>query len=121
MNRETPVDPRRCLRSAGGIMTHQASENLPASREVRTDLSLPRPVQEHLARQLRAFYVERQERPAYLGDPALPSGFEEHLYRLGENERSRERKRASECGLAAVRTALEGAGMARDQGQVSFG
>lgn len=33
---------------------------------------LPRPVQEHLARQLRATYVETLEKPAYLGDPALP-------------------------------------------------
>jgi len=101
-------------------MTNQQSENLPARGEARTDLSLPRPVQDHLARQLRAFYVERQERPAYLGDPALPAGFDEHLYRLGANERSRERTRARECGLAAVRTALESAGMAPDQGSGSF-
>lgn len=81
----------------------------PANHDGRTDLALPRPVQEHLARQLRAAYVEREDRPAYLGDPALPAMFDEPLYRLAAYDRSRERKRASECGLSAVRSALAGA------------
>jgi hypothetical protein len=33
-------------------------------------------VQEHLARQLRATYLEMQDKPAYLGDPALPPEFD---------------------------------------------
>jgi hypothetical protein len=67
---------------------------------------LPRPVQEHLARQLRATYVETQEKPAYLGDPALPSAFDDHLHRLAAGERQRTRERASSQGLAAVAAAL---------------
>lgn len=83
--------------------------NLPTSANGHADLALPRPIQEHLARHLRAAYVEQEDRPAYLGDPALPVAFDEHLYRLAADERSRERQRAGECGLAAVTTALAGA------------
>jgi hypothetical protein len=65
------------------------------------DFVLPRPVQEHLARQLRVTYLELQGKPTYLGDPALPLEFETHLYRLST------RQRASEQGMAAVAAALE--------------
>ena len=68
--------------------------------------ALPRPVQEHLARQLRAAYVETQDKPAFLGDPALPVAFDEHLHALRSVEIARERERAGEQGLAAVSTAL---------------
>ena len=68
--------------------------------------TLPRPVQEHLARQLRAVYSAQQEPPAYLGDPGLPVGFDEPLHRLAASERSRERRRADLCGLQAVGRAL---------------
>jgi hypothetical protein len=61
-------------------------------------------VQEHLGRQLRATYVEAQDRPVYLGDPALPPQFDEHLYRLAARESPRERARLQ--GLAAVAAAL---------------
>jgi hypothetical protein len=61
---------------------------------------LPRLVQEHLARQLRVTYLEMQDKPAYLGDPALPPEFDIHLLRLSR------RQRASEQGLAAVAAAL---------------
>lgn len=67
---------------------------------------LPRPVQEHLARQLRATYVETQEKPAYLGDPALPAAFDDQLHRLAAGERQRIRERASRQGLEAVAAAL---------------
>jgi hypothetical protein len=67
---------------------------------------LPRPIQEHLARQLRATYVETLEKPAYLGDPALPTAFDDHLRRLAAGERQRIRERASRQGLAAVAAAL---------------
>jgi hypothetical protein len=62
--------------------------------------ALPRLVQEHLARQLRAAYLEIQDKPAYLGDPALPAEFDRHLLRLSR------RQRAAENGLAAVARAL---------------
>jgi len=69
--------------------------------------ALPRPVQEHLARQLRAAYVETQDKPAFLGDPALPPAFDDQLYALRSGEVARERARAGAHGLAAVSTALE--------------
>jgi hypothetical protein len=72
--------------------------------------ALSRSVQEHLARQLRAAYHERQDKPAFLGDTALPREFDDHLYRLWSSERAHRRRRASQCGLAAVQAALEGAG-----------
>jgi hypothetical protein len=61
---------------------------------------LPRIVQEHLARELRAIYLEMQDRPAYLGDPALPPEFDVPLLRMAM------RQRASEQGFAAVAAAL---------------
>lgn len=67
---------------------------------------LPRSVQDHLARQLRAAYVETLDKPAYVGDPALPPQFDDHLRRLAVNERQRRRERASRQGLAAVAAAL---------------
>ncbi|HEX2509160.1 MAG TPA: hypothetical protein VHK66_01450 [Microvirga sp.] len=66
---------------------------------------LPRPVQDFLGRQLRSAYGEALEKPAYLGDPALPRAFDELLYRLAAGERSRHLAR--ERGLVAVRTALQ--------------
>ena len=64
-------------------------------------------MQEHLARQLRAAYVETQDKPAYLGDPALPPTFDEHLHALRATEIARERERAGAQGLSAVSIALE--------------
>ncbi len=72
-----------------------------------TGAPLPPPVREHLGRELRAAYVEKQDKPAYLGDPALPLSFDEPLTRLVKKERASRRKRAHEQGIAAVETALE--------------
>ena len=68
---------------------------------------LPRPIQEHLGRQLRTSYnAETEEKPAYLGDPALPLEFELLLQRLEVSERQRIRKMAHDQGLEAVERAL---------------
>ena len=69
---------------------------------------LPRWIQEHLGRQLRATLVDTQDKPAYLGDPALPSAFDQYLYEMARNHGTRECRRANYHGLAAVATALEG-------------
>ena len=66
------------------------------------DAALPRPVQEHLARQLRAEYHRTEDKPAFLGDPAVPVIFEEHLHRIEEKER----EIIGERGLEAVEAAL---------------
>jgi hypothetical protein len=66
---------------------------------------LPRPIQEHLGRQLRAVYRETEPSPAYLGDPGLPSAFDDHLHRLADREAGGERARIR--GLGAVRAALQ--------------
>jgi hypothetical protein len=66
------------------------------------NFTLPRPVQEHLGRQLRATYLETQDMPAYVGDPALPLHFDAYLHRLA----SLDIRRAERCGLAAVSAAL---------------
>jgi hypothetical protein len=58
-------------------------------------------VQDHLGRQLRSTYTELQDKPAYLGDPALPLAFDDPLYRLAARERVRDR------GVTAVRSALQ--------------
>ena len=67
-----------------------------------SDAPLPRPVQEHLARQLRAEYHRTQDKPAFLGDPAVPVAFDEPLRRLEETER----ERIHERGVEAVEAAL---------------
>ena len=64
--------------------------------------TLPRPVQDHLGRQLRATYFETQDKPAYLGDPALPIEFDQYLHRLS----TLDVRRSERCGLAAVSAAL---------------
>ncbi len=87
------------------MQPHHPTDSPAAER--RASSVLPRPVQEHLARQLRATYYERQDKPAFVGDPALPPAFDEPLYRLRVHEHARESRRAGECGLAAVRAALQ--------------
>ncbi|ACL60754.1 hypothetical protein [Methylobacterium nodulans] len=62
--------------------------------------ALPPRVREHLARQLRATYNRRAEKPDYLGDPGLPPDFDPQLRRL---ER---RLKAQEAGTEAVEAAL---------------
>ena len=65
---------------------------------------LPHPVREHLGEHLRITYREIQERPTYLGDPALPVEFDDYVCRLALREGACERER--DRGLAAVRAAL---------------
>jgi hypothetical protein len=65
---------------------------------------LPQDVRDHLGQKLRAVYRERQEKPAYLGDPALPLAFDEPIRQL--TILCSERERAGRHGLAAVAAAL---------------
>lgn len=94
-----------------GAPAPAADEIAPATPVVPTsDLpgaALPRPVQEHLGLQLRTSYNEvMEEKPAYLGDPALPLEFELQLQRLDANERRKFREQAHERGIEAVAQAL---------------
>ena len=68
---------------------------------------LPPPVQEHLAQQLRAAYQETTEKPAFLGDTALPPEIEHTVERIAERERAIVREKAHELGTEAVEAALE--------------
>ncbi len=63
--------------------------------------ALPRPIQEELARQLRGTYQTVSEKPAYLGDPALPPQFEEPVRKLARSIK------AHDEGVEAVRRALD--------------
>lgn len=65
---------------------------------------LPRPVQDYLGQQLRATYLEVQDKPAYLGDPALPPEFDQYIHRLASIDYNQ--RRAQQCGLAAVAAAM---------------
>lgn len=62
---------------------------------------LPRDVQEHLGRRLRAALEVEAEKPAFLGDSNLPPRFE-HLVRKLEAAETSERQ-----AYEAVRRALE--------------
>ena len=62
--------------------------------------ALDQTVQDHLGQKLRAAYAETEDRPAYLGDPALPAAFEHKLVAL---ERSEE---VHDKGVEAVKEAL---------------
>ncbi len=62
---------------------------------------LPRPLQEHLAQQLRAEYQLVADKPAFLGDPAIPPEFDRHIRRLDVQEKAHER------GIEAVKAALD--------------
>jgi len=68
---------------------------------------LPPPVQEHLAQQLRAAYQETTEKPAFLGDTALPPEIEHTVGRIAERECMIVREKAHELGTEAVEAALE--------------
>ena len=69
--------------------------------------SLPRTLQEHLAQKLRSAYHELSEKPAFLGDPAIPVEFEYHLARLEAVEKNRHIEKVRNHGLEAVKSALE--------------
>ena len=64
--------------------------------------SLPRPIQDHIAQQMRSEYHLTADKPAFLGDPAIPRSFDEPLRKLKE----RERARVHELAVAAVAEAL---------------
>jgi hypothetical protein len=57
-------------------------------------------VREHLAKQLRATYQLVADKPAFLGDPAIPVEFDRQIQRLETREK------AHEHGIEAVKTAL---------------
>jgi hypothetical protein len=62
--------------------------------------TLPRPVQEHLGQKLRAAYYETGDRPAYLGDPAIPPELDTHVRKLEQRDRIHVK------GIEAVEEAL---------------
>jgi hypothetical protein len=72
-----------------------------------TGSPLPPQVQEHLAQQLRAAYQETAEKPAFLGDPALPPELEAKVAELAERERFAMRAQVHEIASEAVEAALE--------------
>jgi len=83
------------------------SEQESGSGVVDSGVVLPRPIQEHLGQQLRTTYnAEESEKPAYLGDTALPLEFELQLQRLEASERRRLREMAHDLGTQAVEQAL---------------
>jgi hypothetical protein len=47
---------------------------------------LPRPIQEHLGQKLRAAYYEAGDKPAFLGDPALPPELDPHVRELKQRD-----------------------------------
>lgn len=72
-----------------------------------SDATLPPPVQEHLAQQLRAAYQETAEKPAFLGDPALPPELERKVAEIANREREAVREKAHHVGVEAVEAALQ--------------
>lgn len=62
---------------------------------------LAKPVQDHLGRELRAVYNQLADKPAYLGDPALPPELEHQLVRLDAVVE------VHEMAVEAVKNALE--------------
>jgi hypothetical protein len=73
----------------------------------RLDTALPPPVQEHLGQQLRAAYQQMTDKPAFLGDSALPPRFEHHIQQIESREREEIRERAHDLGVEAVEAALQ--------------
>lgn len=71
---------------------------------------LDKTVQDHLGQKLRAAYAETEDKPAYLGDPALPPELE---HKLLEIEKSAE---VHEKGVEAVKDALGLPEPAREKG-----
>ena len=61
---------------------------------------LDRTVQDHLGQKLRAAYAEAEDKPAYLGDPALPPEFEDKVLAIEKSEEVHEK------GVEAVKDAL---------------
>jgi hypothetical protein len=83
-------------------------DNLNAAPE--PPAALDRATQDFLGQKLRAAYAEAEEKPAYLGDPAVPP---ELAHRLVEVEKSAE---VHDKGVEAVRDALGIAEPAHEKG-----
>ena len=80
-------------------------EHAPESGSGPANPGLAPPLQEHLGRQLRTAYHAMAEKPAYLGDPAIPPEFDRYVQRLEARERIRNR------GVEAVKAALQEIGI----------
>ena len=81
------------------------ANNVQAGREPAA--VLPRPLQEHLAQKLRSAYHELAQKPAFLGDPAVPAEFEYHLQKLEAVEKVRHTEKVHNQAVEAVKAALE--------------
>lgn len=69
----------------------------PNRHEAEDERVLTPEIREHLARKLRAEYSLEADKPAFLGDTALPPQFERYVQKLRTIERT------SEAGLDAIR------------------
>ncbi|HWE20779.1 MAG TPA: hypothetical protein VG758_27000 [Hyphomicrobiaceae bacterium] len=78
----------------------------PACEAAAAGPVLEEPIREHLGRQLRTTYAAMADKPAFLGDPAVPSRFEDHVQRLEAMERERHQKEVHQHGLDAVAKVL---------------
>lgn len=78
-----------------------------AARAQSPASGLARPLQEHLAQKLRSAYHELAEKPAFLGDTAVPAEFEYHLQRLEAVEKVRHTEKVHNQAVEAVKAALE--------------
>ena len=85
----------------------EASRNAGADAAPEPASGLARPLQEHLARELRSTYHATEEKPAFLGDPAIPVEFEYQLQRLEAVEKVRHTEKVHNQAVEAVKTALE--------------
>jgi hypothetical protein len=72
--------------------------------------ALDKTVRDHLGQKLRAAYAVAEDKPAYLGDPALPPELE---HKLLEVEKAVE---VHEKGIEAVKEALGAPDPARERG-----
>lgn len=78
-----------------------------AARRGGNQPPLPRLVQEHLGRKLRAELYETGDKPQYLGDPAMPREFDPLIEEIVKKERARVSDRAQQAGYQAVASALK--------------
>jgi hypothetical protein len=85
----------------------EASTSVTAPAAPEPASGLPRPLQEHLARELRSSYHATEEKPAFLGDPAIPVEFEYQLQRLEAVEKVRHTEKVHNQAVEAVKSALE--------------
>jgi hypothetical protein len=72
--------------------------------------ALDKAVQDHLGQKLRAAYAEVAEKPAFLGDAALPPEFEHKLLEVETAAQVREK------GVEAIREVLDLPDPAREKG-----